>query len=85
MGIYNKKYNKWFLIDQKSDKESPPVWVTSMEKSSHRLALRKVEFDSKCNLYEFSKCSSDSTADSICRLIALHKVIEAKGVLTKSM
>ena len=82
MGIYNKFYNKWFLISQESGKEAPPVWFNEMKTSQHRLALRKVSFDAGLGLYEYTKCSQFLTAEENFQLIALHEIIEVKGALT---
>jgi hypothetical protein len=41
MGIYNKYFNKWFLVNQHIENEKP-VWKPGMNKSKHCLVVGMV-------------------------------------------
>ena len=76
MGIYNKFYNKWYLMDQNKNKA-----VQLGDSSTVRLHVRKVKYDAAIGLHV--KLTADgSNHKDVHKQIDLSEVKSIKGRLS---
>jgi hypothetical protein len=84
MRIYNKYFNKWFLVNQNIENEKP-VWKPGMNKSKHCLVAKMVIFEPSICMYKYAevRIDKDGPVETVYHLVNLHKIEEVKGKFKK--
>jgi hypothetical protein len=86
MGIFNKYYNKWFLITQDEAKEKP-MWTENMKSSKYRLHVRMVVYNSAYGMYEYGVVDGvmgvAGSSENIYRLVNLHEIVGVEGKISE--
>ena len=78
MGIYNRHYNKFYLVNQDLVK---PTWKPKMKSSQWQLAVRMIKWGASLSMYRYAKIgkNEEGTTEKAYRIVGLLEVVQVKG------
>ncbi len=79
LGVFNKHYNKWFLMDQTDKPELQKA--LACVKSPARIHLRRIELDEDVDAHKLVVLSNGIDPSSLCKQIVATDVLVVKGKL----